>query len=183
MKWVYGCIHLLNTRKYWDNTRKYCGNAHQYWPNIWKMCSPASAIFASIVTILVSFEAILMYFKACCRLLLLNWLLKLILTENLYKIASKLTSILTILANMYCNCKWPHFSSIDSILVSITIILTSIVTILVSIEQVNTPYAFLSNVLKIGNLLSLPLSFYFPKKNFKKSNSWNCKSNSFKTVT
>ena len=102
---------------------------------------------------------------------------------DLYKIASKLTSILTILVNMYCNCKWPHFSSIDSILVSITIILTSIVTILVSIEQVNTPYAFLSNVLKIGNLLSLPLSFYFPKKNFKKSNSWNCKSNSFKTVT
>ena len=64
------------------------------------MCSPASAIFASFVTILVSFEAILMYFKACGRSLLWNWLLKLIFTENLFKIASKLTSIVTILANI-----------------------------------------------------------------------------------
>ena len=32
-----------------------------------KMWSPASAILASIVTILASFEAILMYFKACGR--------------------------------------------------------------------------------------------------------------------
>ena len=31
------------------------------------MCSPASATFASIVTILVSFKAILMYFKPCGR--------------------------------------------------------------------------------------------------------------------
>ena len=44
------------------------------------MCSPASTIFTSIVTILVSFGAILMYFKACGRSLLWNWLLKLILT-------------------------------------------------------------------------------------------------------
>ena len=29
------------------------------------MCSPASVILASIVTILVGFEAILMFFKAC----------------------------------------------------------------------------------------------------------------------
>ena len=95
-----GCIHLLNTRKYCDNTCKYCGNTHEYWPNTWKMCSPASAIFTSIVTILVSFEAILMYFKACGRSSLWNWLLKLILTENRFKIASKLTSIVTILANI-----------------------------------------------------------------------------------
>ena len=31
------------------------------------MCSPASVILASIATILVSFEAILVYFKAYCR--------------------------------------------------------------------------------------------------------------------
>ena len=69
-----------------------------------------SSILASIVTILVRivvilrsiehlqvqylrvlfcFEAILMNFKACGRSLLWNWLLKLILTENILKIASK----------------------------------------------------------------------------------------------
>ena len=95
-----GCIHLLNTCKYCDNTRQYCGNTHEYWPNTWKMCSPASAKFTSIVTILVSYEAILMDFKACGRSLLWNWLVKLILAENLFKIASKLTSIVTILANI-----------------------------------------------------------------------------------
>ena len=39
-------------------------NTHEYWDNTWKMCSPACAILGSIVTILVSFEAILIYFKA-----------------------------------------------------------------------------------------------------------------------
>ena len=63
------------------------------------MCLPASSILASIVTMLVSFEEILMCFKACGRSLIWNWLLKLILTENLFRIASKLTSIVTILAN------------------------------------------------------------------------------------
>ena len=47
-----GCIHLLNACKYCDNTYKYCGNTRKVW-------SPASAIFTSIVTIPVSFEAIL----------------------------------------------------------------------------------------------------------------------------
>ena len=96
----YGCIHLLNTHKYCDNTWKYCGDTHEYWPNTLNMCSPATAVFASIVKILVSFEAILMYLKACSWSSLWNWLLKLILTENLFKIASKLTSIVTILANI-----------------------------------------------------------------------------------
>ena len=59
-----GCIHLLNTRKYYGNTCKYWINTYKYWANTWKMCSPASVILASIVTILVSFEAILIYFKA-----------------------------------------------------------------------------------------------------------------------
>ena len=39
----------------------------------------------------------------------------------------------------YCTSRWTHFSSIGSILVSITTILTSIFIIPVSIEQVNTP--------------------------------------------
>ena len=43
-------------------------------------------------------QAILMYFKTCGISLLWNWFLKLILRENLFKIASKLTSIVTILA-------------------------------------------------------------------------------------
>ena len=38
-----------------------------------------------------------------------------------------------------CTCRWPHFSSIGSILMSITKILTSIITILASTEQVNIP--------------------------------------------
>ena len=63
-----GCIHLLNTCEYCDNTRKYCGNTYKYWPNTWKMCSPTRAIFSSIVTILVSFEA-------WGRSLIWNWLL------------------------------------------------------------------------------------------------------------
>ena len=24
-----GCIHLVNSRRYYDNTRKYCGNTHE----------------------------------------------------------------------------------------------------------------------------------------------------------
>ena len=133
-----GCIHLLNTRKYCVNTCKYWDNTYKYWANTWKMCSPASVILASIVTILVSFEAILVYFKAYCM-----------------KITLKLTSYVEIYRNplqnrlkiyKYCDntceyypCRWTHFSSIGSILVSIISILTSIATILVSIEQVNRP--------------------------------------------
>ena len=49
---VYSHTQYLNTCKYWDNTREYRHNT-------WKICSPARAILASIVTILVSFEAIL----------------------------------------------------------------------------------------------------------------------------
>ena len=41
--------------KYFNNTCKYCGNTHEYWASTWKLCSTtASAIFASIITILVS---------------------------------------------------------------------------------------------------------------------------------
>ena len=78
---IIGPIHLLNTRKYCGNTCKYWDNTYKYWANTWKMCSPASVIFESIFTLLVSFEAILMYFKACGRSLLWNWLIKLILTQ------------------------------------------------------------------------------------------------------
>ena len=64
------------------------------------MCSPASAILASIVTILVSFEAILKWifvnlnftsqFQGNFPTLSYKWI----------KIASKLTSIVTILASI-----------------------------------------------------------------------------------
>ena len=90
------------------------------------MCLPASAI-------LESFEAMLMYFKACGRSLLWNWLLKLILKENLLKIASKPMSIVAaILANIVL-AGYHIFHIFGSILVSITTILTSIVTILANI--------------------------------------------------
>ena len=42
---------------------KYCGNTYEYWVNTWKMCSLASVILTSIVTILLSFEAILKKFS------------------------------------------------------------------------------------------------------------------------
>ena len=103
----FGCIHLLNTRKYCDNTCKYCSNTHEYWANTheywantWKMWSPASTIFTSIVTILVSFEAIWkrvfvkINFKSQFQSNDVPQALKYI------KIASKLTSIVTILANI-----------------------------------------------------------------------------------
>ena len=131
------CIHLLNTCKYWDNTRKYCVNTHKYWPNIRKMCSPASAIFGSIVTLLVSYEAILMYYKACGISLLWNWCLKLMLTENHFKIASKLSSIVTILAKIALAVD--HIFQVLAQYSWVLPIHMSIVTILASIEQVNTP--------------------------------------------
>ena len=108
---------MLITLKCYDNTCEYCGNTHdhEYCANTWKMCSPASAIFASIVTILVCFKAILMDFKAFGRHLLWNWLLMVILTENLFKIAYNYCD--------YYTCRWTHFSSIGSILGSITPIL------------------------------------------------------------
>ena len=59
-------------------------------------CSPASAILASIVTILVSFEAILMYLKICGTL-------KLTFKVDSYRKPPKncfKTSIVTILANI-----------------------------------------------------------------------------------
>ena len=64
------------------------------------MCSPASVIFASIVTILVSFKAILKRF--CVRINLKSQFQNNDLSQTLkfIKIASKLTSIVTILANI-----------------------------------------------------------------------------------
>ena len=64
------------------------------------MCSPASAIFASIVTILVSFEAILKMFSVS-----INFKSQFQSNDQpqaleYIKIASKLTSIVTILVNI-----------------------------------------------------------------------------------
>ena len=158
------------------------------------MWSPASAKFASIVSILVNFEAILK--KLTEKINSKSQFKSNDLPQALkdIKITLKLTSIVTILVSIeviltsigpilekcvhlqvqysralsqdlqvlkefwcisklqscfktykyydntceYCTCRWTHFSSIGSLLLSITTILTSIVTILVSIEQVNT---------------------------------------------
>ena len=64
------------------------------------MCSPASVILASIVTIIVTFEAILIYFKAYCRKITLKLTSKVDIYKNPLQIASKLTSIVTILASI-----------------------------------------------------------------------------------
>ena len=64
------------------------------------MCSPESVILASIVTILVSFEAILIYFKAYCRKITLKFTTKVDIYRNPLQNASKLTSIVTILASI-----------------------------------------------------------------------------------
>ena len=53
--YVYTCSILKNC--------KHCGNTQEYYAKAGKMCSPANAILASIVTILVSFEAILKRFS------------------------------------------------------------------------------------------------------------------------
>ena len=47
--------------------------------------------------------------------ILWNWRLKLILTENFFKIASKITSTYcynTVLVSTYYTCRWTHFSKI-----------------------------------------------------------------------
>ena len=88
-----GCIHLLNTRKY-------CGNSDEDWANTWKMWSPASAIFASIVTILVSFEAILKMFTVSINFKSQFQSNDLPQALKYIKIASKLTSIVTKLTNI-----------------------------------------------------------------------------------
>ena len=64
------------------------------------MCSPASAILASIVTIFVSFEAILKRFSV--RINFKGQFQSNDLPQVLknFKIASKLTSIVTILTNI-----------------------------------------------------------------------------------
>ena len=64
------------------------------------MCSPASAIFASIVTILVSFEAILKRFSVRINFKSQFQNNDLPQTLKFIKIASKLTSIVTILSNI-----------------------------------------------------------------------------------
>ena len=64
------------------------------------MCSPASAIFTSVVTILVSFEAILMKFSATINFKSQFQSNDLPRALKYNKIASKLTRIMTILVNI-----------------------------------------------------------------------------------
>ena len=67
---------------------------------------------------------ILMYFKACGRSLLWNWLYRKPL-QNCFKTYKYCDTTCE-----YCACRWPYFSSIGSILMSI-------LTILASIESLN----------------------------------------------
>ena len=135
-----GCIHLLNTHKYSNNTCKYWDNTYKYcWVNTWKMCSPASVILVSIVTILVSFEAIL-------KRISVNINFRSQFQSNFPTISFEIDQN-CFKTYKYCDntckyhtCRWTHFSSIGLIIVSIISILTSIATILASIEQVNRPY-------------------------------------------
>ena len=64
------------------------------------MCSPASVILASIVTILVSFEVILKRFSVVINFNRQFQCNDLPQALKYIKIASKLTSIVTILANI-----------------------------------------------------------------------------------
>ena len=64
------------------------------------MCSPASAIFASIVTILVSFEAIVKRFSVRINFKSQFQSNDQPQASKYIKIATKLTSIVTILANI-----------------------------------------------------------------------------------
>ena len=135
-----GPIHLLNTCKYCVNTRKYWDNTYKYWANTWKMCSPASVILTSIATILVSFEAIL-------KRISVNFNIRSQFQSNFPTISFEIDQN-RFKTYKYCDntceyytCRWTHFSSIGSILVSIISTLTSIDTILASIEQVNRPQA------------------------------------------
>ena len=141
----YGPIHLLNTRKYCGNTCKYWDNTYKYWANTWKMCSPASVILTSIVTLLVSFEAVVVYFKAYCRKITLKLTSKVDIYRNSLQNCFKTYKYCDNTCEYY-TCKWTHFSSIGTILVGIISILTSIATILASIKQVNTPLVWISNL-------------------------------------
>ena len=95
-------------------------------------------VLASIVTILVNFEAILIYSKAYCKKITLKLTCRVDIYKNPLQYCFKTYKYCDNNCK-YCTCRWTHFSSIGSILVSIATILTSIVTILASIEQVNRP--------------------------------------------
>ena len=106
-----GHIHQLNTCMYCNNTCKYCGNTHENWPNTWKMCLPASAIFASVVAILVSFEAILMYFSNFVvdhyfEIDFQSWFLQKPL-QNCFKTYDYYDN-----TREYCTCRWPIFQAL-----------------------------------------------------------------------
>ena len=96
------------------------------------MCSPASAILASIATILVSFEAIL-------KRISVNINIRSQFQGNFptisFKIDQNCFKIYKYCDNTckYYTCRWTHFASIDSVLNC------KIIIILASIEQVNTP--------------------------------------------
>ena len=153
---------MLNTRKYCDNTSKYCDNTYEYWPNTWILCSPASAIFANIVTILVSFEAILKIFSV--RINFKSQFQSDNLPTTSFEIHQNCFKTYNYCdkTQKYCTCRWTHFSSIWPILMGITTIVMSIVTISASSEQVNTPLGMIISFLNCKKLTFwLRLSLFY----------------------
>ena len=101
--WQYSRILRLQVNtffKHWVNTCEYYHNTYEYWANTWKMWSPASATFASISTILLNFEAILGRFSVRINFKSQFQSIDLPHASKYIKTASKLTSIVTILANI-----------------------------------------------------------------------------------
>ena len=135
-----GCIHLLNTCKY-------CGNTHEYWANTWIMCLHASVLLVSVVTILPSFQAILTNFRALDLVIAMEWTSNIDTYKNSFQNCLKTNEYWDNICK-YCTSRWTYFTSIGSILISIT-------TILLGIEQVNIPL----DVKKLNLNLSINISF------------------------
>ena len=79
-------------------------------------------VLASIVTILVNFEAILIYSKAYCKKITLKLTCRVDIYKNPLQYCFKTYKYCDNNCK-YCTCRWTHFLSIGSILVSIKAIL------------------------------------------------------------
>ena len=88
-------------------------------------------------------------------------------TWKMWSPASALFVIIVPIPCKYCNCKWPHFSSIGSILMRFATILTSIVTILLLLSRWIHPWIPTMKRKKIWKIR------LFSKEFFQDSNIWN----------
>ena len=102
---------------------KSCDNTHKYCANAWKMCSPERPIFASIVSILVSLEGIMKRISVNINFRSQFWSNDPTIRFKIDQICFKTYKYCDNTRNYY-TCKWMHFLSIGSILVSIITILT-----------------------------------------------------------